>query len=80
MTIEWSHPTERENGTYLELSEIGGYEIRVYDSRTAQFTYYDIKGNSTTRYGLSNYATTMAIEIAVYDITGLYSEYVPVTN
>jgi hypothetical protein len=80
VTLEWSHPTERENGTYLELSEIGGYEIRVYDSRTAQFTYYDIKGNSTTRYGVSNYTTTMTIEIAVYDTTGLYSEYVPVTN
>lgn len=31
VTVEWSHPNERENGAYLELSEIGGYEIRVYD-------------------------------------------------
>jgi hypothetical protein len=80
VTIQWAHPNERENGTYLELDEIGGYEIRVFNPATAAYKYYPIAGNSTNSYTLSNYLTNMTIEIAVYDTQGLYSEFVSVTN
>jgi uncharacterized protein YcfL len=80
VTIQWSHPIERENGSYLELNEIGGYEIRVVNRQTSAYTSHLIAGNSTTQYTLNNYQTTMSIEIAVYDTQGLYSEFVPVTN
>jgi hypothetical protein len=79
-TIRWSHPTQRENGDYLELDEIGGYEIRVRPSGTAVYTYYPIVGNQTTSYPLNNYLSTMTVEIAVYDTQGLYSQFVTVSN
>lgn len=80
VTIQWSHPAERENGNYLELNEIGGYEIRIFDPRISNYTSIQIPGNSTTSYTLANYLSTMTIEIAVYDTQGLYSEFVSVTN
>lgn len=80
ITIQWSHPSERENGSYLELDEIGGYEIRVFNPQTSAYISHLIAGNSTTQYTLNNYQTIMTIEIAVYDVQGLYSEFIPVTN
>jgi hypothetical protein len=80
VTIQWSHPTQREDGKYLELNEIGGYEIRVRNSGSTSFTSYTIAGNATTSYSLNNYLSTMSVEIAVYDTQGVYSEFVSITN
>lgn len=80
VTIQWVHPTQRENGDYLELDEIGGYEIRVRPANSSSYTYHTITGNQTTNYVLGNYTSTMTIEIAVYDAEGLYSQFVPVSN
>jgi hypothetical protein len=79
VTIQWSHPTERENEDYLMPEEIGGYEIRVRTGN-GTYTYYPIEGNQTTSYVLSNYTSNMIVEIAVYDTDGLYSEFVTVSN
>lgn len=80
VTIQWSHPTQRENGDYLELNEIAGYEIRVRPANSSTFSSYPISGNQTTSYVLNNYVATMIVEIAVYDTEGLYSEFVAVNN
>jgi hypothetical protein len=79
-TIQWSHPTQRANGDFLELSEIGGYEIRVRPTSNSSYIYYNISGNQTTNYVLTNYVSTMTVEIAVFDSNGLYSEFVTVSN
>jgi hypothetical protein len=78
VTVQWSHPTQRENGSYLELSEIGGYEIRVRTTGSSSYTTYKINGNSTTSYTLPAYSSNMTVEIAVFDTTGVYSSFVTV--
>src|SRR5690606_21524289 len=35
--LSWSHPTQRENGEYLELDEIGGYELRYRENSLQPF-------------------------------------------
>lgn len=80
VTLQWAHPQLRENGDYLELSEIGGYEIRVFNPTTSNYTSFQVAGNSTNSYVIKNYLSNMTIEIAVYDTQGLYSQFVPVTN
>jgi hypothetical protein len=80
VTIQWNHPTERENESFFELDQIGGYEIRVRSSNSSSYSYYNISGNQTTSYVLNNYLNTMTIEIAVYDKQGLYSQFVTVSK
>jgi hypothetical protein len=80
VTIQWSHPTEREDGSYLTLDEIGGYEIRTKAASASFYTRYTITGNNTTNYLLNSYLTGMSVEIAVYDTKGLYSTFVTVSN
>lgn len=77
MTLNWNHPTARENGEVLSIEEIGGYEIRYKLPTDTLFTYIQIPGNATTMY-IAPRATmdTALIEIATYDINGLYSRFV----
>src|SRR5690606_39921384 len=37
--LQWQHPTHRANGEYLELQEIGGYELRHKRSGSSRVTY-----------------------------------------
>lgn len=80
VTIQWSHPNQRENGDFLELNEIGGYEIRTRPLNSAVYSYFTIQGNQTTSYVLNNYVSTTTVEIAVFDNKGLYSQFVTVSN
>ena len=80
-TIQWSHPTARENGSYLNLDEIGGYQIRFknINANDASYTYISIPGNLLTKYTLPmTVIKNIKFEIAVYDNKGLYSEFVPI--
>lgn len=77
--LTWNHPTQRENGQYLELSEIGGYEIRYRKLNDTQYTYVVIKGNNTFEYTPTN-AEDIEFEIAVFDTNGVYSRFVKVTQ
>lgn len=77
-SIEWSHPISRANGDYLNLDEIGGYDIRYKAVLDLLYIHIDIKGNSTTSYKFLNSIIDLKFEIAVYDINGVYSDYVPI--
>ncbi len=72
--VRWGHPTQRESGKPLLLSEIGGYEIRQVVGQS--YRYDRIAGNQVTRWQLTHYGGR--IEIAVYDTDGLYSRFVEV--
>lgn len=78
VTITWSHPTQRENGSFLELDDIGGYEIRYRKPTDKNFTYFVISGNRTTEFSYTADFTGAEFQIAVYDSSGLYSNFVPV--
>ncbi|MES2675351.1 MAG: hypothetical protein V4660_14010 [Pseudomonadota bacterium] len=77
-TIEWRQPAARKNGDYLELSEIGGYQIRYKAPTATTFSYITIEGNSTTKYVFDKSAIGLKFEIAVYDESGLYSDFVTI--
>jgi len=76
--IEWAHPIARANGDYLNLDEIGGYDIRYKSSSSSTYTHVDIKGNSTTSYKFTGSLSDLTLEIAVYDTSDVYSEYVTI--
>jgi len=76
--IEWAHPIARANGDYLNLDEIGGYNIRYKSSASNTYTYIDVKGNSTTSYKFLGSLSGLTFEIAVYDTDRVYSEYVTI--
>ncbi len=77
-TIEWAHPTARENGDYLELTEIGGYQIRYKAPTAAVFSYITIVGNGTTSYVFTQSIVGLQLQIAVYDSSGIYSDFVSI--
>lgn len=78
VTISWTHPNQRENGKFLELDEIAGYEIRFKKPTDTRFTYLMVSGNTTTELSYTGNLDGAAFEIAVFDINGLYSQYAPV--
>ena len=74
--IGWRQPDARENGAYLELSEIGGYQIRYKTPTATAYNYITIEGNTTTDYEFNKSIIGLKFEIAVYDSNGLYSDFV----
>lgn len=79
LTLSWSHPTKRENGNFIELDEIGGYEIRFKQNPTSNYIYLTLNGSKITSYSTTLIPTNSPIEIAVYDTDGLFSEFVAIT-
>ena len=77
--LTWSHPIKRENGQYLELDEIGGYEIRYRKTTDNRFTYIVINSNQTTEYTHAD-ASDTEFEIAAFDTNGVYSRFVKVAQ
>lgn len=77
--ITWTHPNTRENGKFLELDEIRGYEIRYRKSTANRYTYIVINSNQVNEY-YHNDAVDTEFEIAVFDTNGVYSRFVKVTQ
>lgn len=77
--LTWTHPNQRENGQFLELNEIGGYEIRYRKTTDPRYTYIVINSNRVTEYTQAN-ANDTEFEIAVFDSNGVYSRFVKVTQ
>lgn len=80
LVLEWSPPTARENGEYLEEHEIGGYEIRYRSSEKEDYEVVTIEDGMTDEYEFTNLTGTVQFEIATYDSDGLYSIFVPLTG
>jgi len=81
-TISWDHPSQRENGAFLQLEEIGGYEIRYRNPTDKNYTHITLKGNSATEYTFPDTLPVQGVEfeIAVFDTAGLYSQFVKVSQ
>lgn len=79
LKLTWSHPNQRENGTYLTIDEISGYEIRFKQSTDDNYVYMILTGNRTTSFTTNLIPANSIIEIAVYDTNGLFSAFTPIT-
>jgi hypothetical protein len=77
--ITWTHPNQRENGQFLELDEIRGYEIRYRKLTDSRYTYIVINSNKVNEYSHLD-AKDTEFEIAVFDTNGVYSRFVKVTE
>lgn len=78
VVIEWYIPTERENGDYLELDEIGGYEIRYKLASMQDYHSVVVEDGDVDHYDLGELNGNYEFQIATFDMNGLYSEFVPI--
>ena len=78
LTLDWYVPTERENGAYLELDEIGGYEIKYKKVTDTKFTVVQINDGAADSYSLGNLSGSYEFYIATIDVNGVYSEFIEV--
>jgi hypothetical protein len=79
VAVYWSPPTERENGEYLELDEIGGYELRYKCKSDKEFTSIFIEDGGADAYYFDDLEGEYEFELATFDTAGLYSKFVKVT-
>lgn len=76
--LRWEHPKYRANGDYLELHDIGGYELRKKNKATLETIYLVIEGNTQTEFIITDLTGDEIIDIAVFDTNGLYSDFIPI--
>lgn len=76
--MNWIAPTHRQDGAVLDISEIGGYEIRYRLASNANFTYISINDAWTTQYNFSWLEGTYVFQVAAFDKNGVYSDFVNV--
>jgi len=76
--ISWTAPNKRENGTYLNITDIGGYEIRYKNITDANYTYITINDAFKNRYDFAYLVGDYIFQIAAFDKNGVYSPFVDV--
>ncbi len=69
----------RENGTYLDITELGGYEIRYKKLTDTRYTYVSSADAWTMRYDFPYLAEgDYVFQIAAFDKNGVYSPFVDI--
>jgi len=74
--FRWEVPVYRENGDYLDVTELGGYELRYRKVGDADYTYISIEDPWQVQYSLNNLEGNYEFQIAAFDKNGLYSNFV----
>lgn len=76
--LSWLAPNQRENGTFLDVTELGGYEIRYKLSGAASFSYITINDAWTTQHMFNWLEGDYVFQIAAFDKNGIYSNFVDI--
>lgn len=76
--IFWTAPAERENGDFLDITEVGGYEIRYKLKTDTSYQYIDINDPYVDAYYFDYLQGDYEFEIATFDNEGLYSNFVAI--
>ncbi|MCH8551550.1 MAG: fibronectin type III domain-containing protein [Natronospirillum sp.] len=81
VSLQWSPPYERVNGSPLSHDDIGGYEIRYRSTDSDSYTVVMIDDPVTQRYYFDDLSSDgdYIFKVAVFDRNGLYSEFVTAT-
>ena len=77
--LEWDVPDERENGEYLELYELGGYELRYRVAGSDDHQTVILEEGDAWFYEIDGLEGSYEFTIAAFDSNGLYSEFVPLS-
>jgi len=76
VALKWTAPILRENGTALDITEVGGYELRYRESADKAYTYISINDAWKNYYNFSYLTGTYSFQVAAFDKNGLYSNFV----
>ncbi len=76
--MNWNIPALRENGDPLEVSEIGGYELRYKTRNSDTYTSVVINGGEVNSHYFNHLEGELEFQIAAFDVNGLYSRFVPI--
>lgn len=74
--LSWSLPTRREDGRGLDVSDLGGYELRYKLKEDPVYTYILISDPLITSYHFAWLEGKYQFQIAAYDKVGVYSDFV----
>jgi hypothetical protein len=76
VTLNWTPPAKRENGDELDITELGGYEIRYRSDEDPDYNTVVISDPWSTDYYFDWLEGNYQFQIAAFDNTGLYSDFV----
>jgi hypothetical protein len=79
IVLKWDVPRFREDGSYLDISELGGYELRYRKLDDEHFTYVSINDPWKNYYQFRNLEGQFIVEVAAFDRNGLYSKFISVS-
>ncbi len=77
--LQWTPPKTREDGTYFELHELGGYELR-YTLGGQSAVQAIMLSSQEINITLKQLPNNTQFEIAAFDTDGLYSNFVAITS
>jgi hypothetical protein len=76
ISLSWTAPSEREDGTPISMSEIAGYRVYYGTSQGEYTEQVDVADSSTMQVALNNVAAgTYYIVVTTYDMEGRESAY-----
>lgn len=76
--LSWAPPDKRENGEYLNITDVGGYEIRYKKATDTKYTYISITDAWTNTYNFAWLEGDYVFQIAAFDKNGVYSPFVDI--
>jgi len=79
VSFNWIAPNLRENGSTLDITEVGGYELRYRKTTENSYTYITVNDAWTNYYNFAWLEGTYIFQIAAFDKNGLYSNFVDLT-
>ncbi|WP_152600184.1 fibronectin type III domain-containing protein [Cellvibrio mixtus] len=79
INLTWSIPNKREDGSFLELEEIDGYELRHKPRGSTVFISRLINDATIHSFVVEGATHGDTFEIAAYDRNGLYSKFISLT-
>jgi hypothetical protein len=68
----------RENGNFLDITELGGYELRYKKTTDNAFTYVTISDAWKNYHNFTWLEGTYIFQVAAFDKNGLYSNFVDI--
>lgn len=74
--IYWTPPNQRENGEFLDITEVGGYELRYKRGTDTRYTSVIINDSYRDAYYFDNLEGDYEFQIAAFDTNGVYSSFV----